>query len=918
MRWYLMLLFLMLFSPSLSGNGAGQQAYVKGTVCDSLTLSPIPGAVIELLDRDSTSLRYQTTGQYGEFLFNNTGAPRYLLRCTMLGYRTRVIGVSETDMGVITMAEDIRMLEAAVAEEQAIRTSQNGDTLVYNAAAYKVMMGSSSEDLIAKMPGVSVDSRSVEANGRKVTRIMVDGKEYFSDDVMTALRNVPADLISEIEVVNKVSDESELTQIDDGDNTAAINIVTKKAKTGGKGDMVSGRFYGGYGIPDKYIGGGSANWFGREQSATVLAMANNISRYNFVSDDLVSASSSDANTAGKDFSVQPLAGLSAVQSAGGNYTNPWFSGSYLFNRIDNENYTENLTRRRTSDDFIQISDSETDFEALNMTHRFSAKMNFRKGSHSVIFRPFFSYQDLDDCRTQRMEVSREYPESPPVFVHNRVNDRSGDRRALRTGGRLAYSYRFSRPGRSLTTTVYGGYSRNAGEEHSSTATITDAEAGFDEDRAKYKSGQYRDRLAEGYNVGANLTYTEPLSRKSRLAVDYKFGLTENSADNMTRLTGREPGQTEPDPRQSASNESRFLTNTLGVRYNFRLRKTSLTANLAYQHVDFRGESRLPYADLSERRFNDAVYSLIANIPFNPENHLRVDAKGWTQNPGVQMMQDVVNLNNTSFVRAGNPDIMPSYLHRVNVRYVHTDRAKGSTVSLSADFSGSANFIGDSLVVDSPDFEVAEGILLGEGNQFSKPINIGGYYKVGARLTYGFPVKFLSSNLNLNANASWSSVPGMINAERVPVRRDRYGILMRLDSNFSENLDFTLGYDAGYVSNEYSNAYGKVRNNFFLQNARLRLKWVIWKGITFSTSCHYQQNLSTDRRYNDHSVFWDVFLGKRLFRNRRGEISIGCNDIFDHTSKVYRHSISASGTSDVSNIGVGRYFSIQFVYHLRKM
>lgn len=121
-------------------------------------------------------------------------------------------------------------------------------------------------------------------------------------------KNVPADLVSQIEVMERRSDEAELTGMDDGNEYTAINIVTKRKK--GK-NMLTGRLYGGYGLPDKYIGGGSMNYFGKENSFTVLGMANNISKYNFVSDDLVSASASDGGQTGSDFSVRSLDGISS-------------------------------------------------------------------------------------------------------------------------------------------------------------------------------------------------------------------------------------------------------------------------------------------------------------------------------------------------------------------------------------------------------------------------------------------------------------------------------------------------------------------------------------------------------------------------------------------------------------------------------
>lgn len=921
----LILVLALLLSAISAVRAYGQQTYLKGCICDSLTLSPMPGVVVELNEIYSQSGHYVTSGQDGVFVFNSIPDGKYQLRCSVLGYVTKVMKISGnvTDLGLILMREDIISLDAAVHTEEAIRTSQSGDTLTYNAAAYKTMMGASSEELISKMPGIAVGARTVEANGKKVSRILIDGKEYFSDDVMTALRNIPADLVSEVEVVNRLSDEAEMTGISDGDDYTAINIVTKKKP--GKG-AVTGRFYGGYGIPDKYIAGGSVNYFGQDRTAALLGMANNISKYNFVSDDLVSASSSGGGAVDGNFQVKPLSGLSSVQSVGANYSNSWFNGSYMFNRIKNHNYSDNIRRRALDGDWEQVTTTGSDFDAENNTHKFSGKFSVSpKGKHSLVIRPSISYQDLYDEKYQQIGLNNvsfaangETGVKDTLFKRNRTVRSDNDRWNVNAKLSVVYRYKFKKPGRSLSVSTYGSYYRYIGLEHSAQYTITDPLAGFDEEKAGSRSSQYKDRLTENYSFSAGATYTEPIDRRNRLALDYRFTQAGSLGDNRTYLFDKKADayRETPDLRQSAVSSNIFRTHLAGLRYNFRYKKLQVTASLSYQRVDYDGTSEMPNTYSVHRSFNNPIYSVVANLPFNPEHSLRVDARSRTSNPSVSMMQGAVNLTNTSYVRSGNPDIVPSYLHNVEARYIHTNRKKGSTISVSVAVSGSGSYLCDSLVVDSPDFVVTDGITLGEGNQFSKPINLGGYYKVSGRFTYGFPVKFLSSNFNLDLSGFISSVPGMINADYVPVHRDGFSLGGKLDSNISERLDFTIAYKAQYVNNEYSSATGVTRNNYFTQNAKGSVKWLFWKGIVLTGSLSFQQNLSIDKLYNDKLLYCDIFLGKKLFRNQLGEINIGVNDLFNATRNYFRHSINSNGATDASDLGLGRYFSIQFVYHLR--
>lgn len=916
------LVLIIIILTCLPQTARSQNSFLRGRVCDSLSLSPMPGVIVELAAADGSTLHYTASGEDGGFSFRNISREVRVIRFSILGYRTKTIRSdwNENELGTVLLQEEAVSIEAAVHSEQAFRSSQNGDTLIYNAAAYRTMMGSTSENLIAKMPGISVSSGNVEANGKKVNKIYVDGKEYFDDDVMTALKNIPADLVSQIEVMDKRSDEAELTGMDDGDEFTAINIVTKtKGKT-----MTSGRLYGGYGLPDKYIAGGSLNRLGRDRSLTVLGMADNISKYNFVSDDLVSASASDGSSSNDaNFAVKSLSGISDVQSVGTNYANRWFNGSYMFNRIGNSNESGSLRTRPVSEGVTQLTGTSSDYDADNNTHKFSSKISVSpQGRHSLVIRPSVTYQKIEDSRYQetglRNVIGTDVDLPDTVFIRNRSNLSDNDRWTVNARLSSSYRYKFSKPGRSLSASLGGSYYRYSGLEHFTQHTFNKEENGFDISLADNYSRQKKDRLSERYGINFGVTYTEPSGKRSRIAIDYKYSLSNSSADTRAYLFDKnaEEYRTEPDNRQSALNGSVFSTHVAGARYNFKNKKLQVTGSLSYQAVHYSGSAEIPSAYETTRNFGNILYNLVGNIYFNRQNTVRISARSSTTNPTVTMLQSTVNLNNLSYIRAGNPELEPSCNHNVETRYIHTDKKKGLTLSMSLHYTGCSGYIGDSLVVDSPDFQVTEGVRLGEGNQYSKPVNLSGYRKISGKFSFGCPLKFISSNLNLNGSATATSVPGMINGDKVPVHRNNYSAGCRIDSNVSDRIDFTLGYNWQYSQNEYSGRTGITKNNYFTQHARGSLKCIIWKGLTFTGSVHYMQNKSCKGAYDDRLTYCDIFLGKKLFRNRLGEIGVGVNDLFDATSRNYRHTISSNGTTDSVDSGIGRYFSVQLVYHLR--
>jgi hypothetical protein len=274
------------------------------------------------------------------------------------------------------------------------------------------------------------------------------------------------------------------------------------------------------------------------------------------------------------------------------------------------------------------------------------------------------------------------------------------------------------------------------------------------------------------------------------------------------------------------------------------------------------------------------------------------------------------MSSTSDVRSGNPDLDPAYMHEAEVRYTHTSKKSGSTLSVLANITGSHNYFCDSLVIDNPDFELMKGVKLGANNQFVKPINLNGYYTFYSRASYSIPVTFIRCNFNVNATVSLRQIPSMVNGSYVPVNNNWYQLGARLDSNISKYIDFVVGYDARYTSNEYNGKYGLRQNNFMYHRISAKLKWIFYGNFTLSAAAQYRNTVSLEGRYNDKLLLCDIFIGKKFLPSKSLEISLGVNDLFNQNVLHYSHTVNATSLSDGTNIGLGRYFSIQCIWNVR--
>ena len=182
-----------------------------------------------------------------------------------------------------------KLFKTVVVSGAAPPVKQKQDTLEYSANQFKVNPDATGEDLIKKMPGITVDQKgSVTAQGETVQKVTVDGRDFFGDDATATLRNLPSEVIDKIQVFDRLSDQAQLTGFDDGNTTKSINIVTKANMRTGN----FGRVFAGYGTDDRYNAGGNVSFFNNNRRISLVGLFNNINQQNFSSQDLLGVTSS--------------------------------------------------------------------------------------------------------------------------------------------------------------------------------------------------------------------------------------------------------------------------------------------------------------------------------------------------------------------------------------------------------------------------------------------------------------------------------------------------------------------------------------------------------------------------------------------------------------------------------------------------
>ena len=636
---------------------AAQSAEVRFRVADRTTREAVVGAVAELRSRTDTAAAplYTTSDIEGRGTFPRVPRGDYRLTVTSLGYdslrRDLRVGAAAVRLDSLWLAPRAETIDQVTVEAPALRSSVRGDTLSYRASAYKVSFGSDAESLISKMPGLEVADGSIEAQGRTVQRVYVDGREFFGNDVMSAIRNIPADMIESIDIYNSQSDQSEFTGVDTGEGHTSLNIVTLPDKRRG----AFGRLYGAYGIADKYIGGGNVNIFDNDRRISVVGLVNNISRQNFSFEDILGTTDqSGRKSSNNNFMVRPLEGISTVQAVGVNYSDDWgakgkVTASYFFNRTDNRNTSHSDRQTFTSTDKLVLYNDENRSKTLNFNHRFNSRIDYRfSDRHSVMMRTSFSLQDNNYRNELRSRTDNKFSDDDIRFVYRRRNFGHNNSDGYNVSNYLLYRYRL--PGAtSHNLTVGAGGTYRSYEQLSRPRQYTFRDPDNIEcDTSDYSSRNITrtDRDQPGYDVNGNVSYTRQLSKRSRLSFEYRINYTDNSVERNTFvLTKENVFPDERNPKQSTEYDYAYLTHRIGSTYQYYFKKTKIAGTLYYQHAAFSSDYAFPYARKTGASFDNLTYSVVANINVNRNNTLKFNASGRTSNPRATDLQDIVNTTN---------------------------------------------------------------------------------------------------------------------------------------------------------------------------------------------------------------------------------------------------------------------------------
>lgn len=917
---FIVRLLMLLMICCSAAAGAMAQTVVSGKITDKSTSDPLPGATVSITPNGGKT-RLGVSDMDGKYRIDNLAAGQYRIKVSYMGYKTYEksvsLGSSDNKVMNISLTEDATMLENLSVEGRATRAQQAGDTLSYNASAFKVLDGSTAEELLAKMPGIVVEGGEVQAQGESVSKVMVDGKEFFDGDVNLALKNLPADIIASIEVFDKKSDQAEFTGFDDGEEIKTINIVTKS----GYKEGVFGKVYGGYGTDNRYNAGGNINIFDESQRLSILGMSNNVNQQNFSQEDLSGVMSAQSSKRGgrrgggrrgstDNFMVGSLGGVTKTNGIGLNYVNEWndklkLTSSYFFNQSSND-YQEKLQREYFESALPGMSymqDSESDM--TNWNHRVNMNLEYKIDADNTLqLRPKFSYQSSNTLSSYLGE-NLLYGEQQSSIG----SSSESDVKSYSAGLNATYRHRFNKQGRTLSLSVngqitdkrsdtYTDYKESKTEEGTTTAT---------------EYSQRKDNDEKQTSLRTNLMYTEPIVDNVQLSANYKFSYSNSDADKKTfESDGMTDLGEQLIDQMSSVYQTDYLTHAAGLGLRWNLDKWRFTLGADFQWASLDGDQSYPVADNISHNYFSVLPSAMIRYSLNRNNSFMLRYRSSSTSPTLQQLQSVVDNTNPLFLSTGNPLLDQQINHTLNLRYMLTTMS-GQTFIAMLGATLRNGYVADSTFVATEDITLPGGIEMDKGAQLTRPVNLDGYYSLQAMLTYGFPLDLIRSNVNLSLAGNYASVPTIFNGVKSNTRELTFVPKVVIGSNISDKLDFTLSYSAS-INNALSSVADLNTSNYVTHIAQARVGWTFWAGLTLRSTLTYTgySGLSAD---TEDYFLWNASLGKKFLKNNAAEIRLDVYDILGQ-SQSFRQSVGSNYYDYLTANVLQPYAMVSFVYTIR--
>lgn len=879
-------------TPTTSATGT-----IAGKLIDQTTKEPVALANIRILQpNDSAFVTGQASKSDGTFSIP-VKYGSYIVHISFLGYKDIYKNVQVTasnptvQLGTLLFYPAEIVLSEVVIAAKAPEIRVKGDTLEFNADSYKVTESAVVEDLLKKMPGVEVDKDGkITVNGREIKKILVDGEEFFSDDPKVASKNLPAKMVEKLQVLDRKSEMAQMTGFDDEEEETVINLVVRP----GMKEGLMGNAFAGYGSKDRYEANAMVNYMKNKNQYTFLGGFNNTNNAGF--SDLASSMFSGMGGRGMRGMFGGQNGITTSGMGGFNF-NTTFSekfklgGNVRFGSTDNnalsKTYTQNLLSGGNTFE-SENNESNNKSQNLNMDFRMEWKPDTLT---QIIFRP-----NAGIYENRRRETG-------DFFTRNETNDtiNSGDSEyysegnGKNIGGRLDASRQLGKKGRVLSIQLRAGLNDSENNGNNLSNTFYHGTKPDDIIDQKFTN------TSNSKNWSGYISYVEPIGKNNFIQLAYRYQQNLSESDKDTRSKDAEGNYTVLDSAYSKRLENDFMNQQIEINFKAEREKYNYMFGFSAQPSSsnsktFKGDEKIH--DLSQDVINYAPMAQF-NYRWSRQKNLRINYSGSTSQPSVTQLSPVVDISDPLNITYGNPDLKPSFNHRLNIRYMNFVPEKSSSIT----FFGNGGYTFNDIV--SSTFTDRE-----TGRKETTYKNVDGNWNANGRLMLNMPLRNIKFSIFSMSTVGYNHTNGFSNNESNLSRRTNLGQTLGLNYR-SDIIDFGIRGNINY--NNVSNSLkGQQDQEYFNYNASANTTLYLPYDFSIESDISYNTNSGYSGGFEQEEWLWNASLQKQIFKQKNGTIRFKIYDILQQRSNISR-SVTSNYIRDTTTNTLTSYFMFHFVY-----
>ncbi|MDQ8004268.1 MAG: outer membrane beta-barrel family protein [Pedobacter sp.] len=884
---------------------AQAQGTVSGKVLNQKDKQPIDYAsvAIKKLSADSTVVGAGSTNANGTFSLANIAAGKYRLYVVYLGLKTinkdfeLTAAKPSINLGELLMEDTGVTLKGVEIKGETPPVVVKKDTLEINAATLKVKENSVVEDLLKKVPGVEVSKDgTVTTQGETIKRVRVDGKDFMGNDPLLATRNLPADMVDKIQIIDDMSEQSKFSGVDDGNREKILNIVTKNGVKN-KGYIGNSTF--GYGTDERHDVNINVNRFDGSQRISLLGQFNNVNKQNF-GGGIGGGGGGRGMMFGGGGGGQQQQGITTTSAAGIDFADTFddgmqFNGSYFFNKTSLFN-----TNTTSSQNFINNNTVTNNSNLESDTERLNHRLNFMIDTK------------LDSATSIRIQPNISYTEnsanSLSNYVRNNIIGNAVGSQNLITNSttpsisnNILLRRKFLRRGRTLSLNINTNINDSESSTNNKNPEVVTNSGGV------IVKNQDLDQLNDN-NVGSfsntsRLVYTEPLSKVLSLELNFQNGyFQDNRQRNVYEFNSLSQQYDIVNTLYSNDFENTTWTNAVGFSLNKNEKKYNWNVGVAGQLTNRKNEN-ITSGKILKQDFVNITPTAQFRYNFSNNKRLNIRYDGRTNQPSIDQIQPVVDNTNNLSAPVGNPDLKPSFVNNLRIFYNNFDFATYRTLFIGAFITQTFNDFGNQ------QREIETGADAGKiENRF---VNVKGNYNANIFGNLGIPI-IKGNKLNLQIDGGLSNSRGtnitFTGAENVTKNfgvRNGYKLVSNMDK-----LDLIAGVSGRWDHGTYT--VGE-ETNFYTFSPNIDISYMFPGNIRLQTDVTHNRLSGRGEGFNTSFTQVNGYISRQFFKNK-GTFKLSVYDLFNENIGIVR-TASANSIVDQNFNVLKRYFMFSFTYSL---